>query len=99
MRCRMAFTRRLPPGFRRWRTGSPGPSPVEAGIGALASKRANPASVKRRGSPTSTSSSATRADGEPAELIERAGAGFDQRGELAADRALVGVQARDLLLA
>jgi hypothetical protein len=37
----------------------PGPSAVEAGIGALALKRAKPGVVKRRGSPTSANSSAT----------------------------------------
>ncbi len=36
-----------------------GPSAVEAGIGAEPLKRANPGVVKRRGSPTSTSNSAT----------------------------------------
>jgi hypothetical protein len=44
----------LPPELKRWRTGSPGPSAVEAASGAEPSKRAKPASVKRLGSPIST---------------------------------------------
>ena len=63
--CRIALIRRLPPGLKRWRTGSPGPSAVEAGSGAEAVKRANPPSVNRRGSPTSTSSSATERVSRP----------------------------------
>jgi hypothetical protein len=38
---------RLPPGLKRWRTGSPGPSAVEAARGAVPLKCAKPPSVNR----------------------------------------------------
>src|SRR5579875_2386269 len=60
MRYKTALTLRLPPRFTRWRFGSPSPSPEEAGRGAVPLNRAKPPSpVKRRGSPTSTNSSAS----------------------------------------
>ena len=76
--------------------GSPGPSAVEAGIGAEPSKRAKPGVVERRGSPTLTSSSATERVESPRSRSSVLGLALTSRAS-SRRPLVVGVQAGDLL--